>query len=159
MKIFQGLKRRAAGTDVTLPTRTTAQSSRLCESTDLQRSCPGNPYTQENPGHEKRLDEGGEEWKIYRLCNYSSGHGCLDCGQGAIERPDATLNDGLRHLVPRYQHAKNLWRPAGSPGSSSVIGNHLNSGEDNYFTTADEEAYTVLAPSSSMSTCIGQHSR
>ena len=98
----------------------------------------------------KALDEVGEEvGKYIRLCNYCSGL-CMPeiAAMGAIERLDVMLNDALYGILFRDI---NMQRTIIDQYFSRVIngfaGVIINTGEDNYLTTADayEEAHTVLA--------------
>ena len=96
------------------------------------------------------LDEVGEEEHRYiRLCNYCSGL-CMPeiAAIGALERLDVMLNDALYGILFRDI---NMQRTIIDQYFSRVIngfaGVIINTGEDNYLTTADayEEAHTVLA--------------
>jgi beta-lysine 5,6-aminomutase alpha subunit len=96
------------------------------------------------------LDEIGEEvGKYIRLCNYCSGL-CMPeiAAIGAVERLDVMLNDALYGILFRDI---NMQRTLVDQFFSRVIngfaGVIINTGEDNYLTTADafEEAHTVLA--------------
>ena len=96
------------------------------------------------------LDEVGKEQKRYiRLCNYCSGL-CMPeiAAMGAMERLDVMLNDALYGILFRDI---NMQRTLIDQYFSRVIngfaGVIINTGEDNYLTTADaiEEAHTVLA--------------
>lgn len=98
----------------------------------------------------KALDEVGDEVGRYiRLCNYCSGL-CMPeiAAMGAIERLDLMLNDALYGILFRDI---NMQRTLVDQFFSRVIngfaGVIINTGEDNYLTTADavEEAHTVLA--------------
>jgi len=98
----------------------------------------------------KALDVVGEEVGRYiRLCNYCSGL-CMPeiAAMGAIERLDVMLNDALYGILFRDI---NMQRTFVDQYFSRVIngfaGIIINTGEDNYLTTADavEEAHTVLA--------------
>ncbi|MGV8145504.1 MAG: lysine 5,6-aminomutase subunit alpha [Alkaliphilus sp.] len=98
----------------------------------------------------KALDEVGEEVGRYiRLCNYCSGL-CMPeiAAMGAIERLDVMLNDALYGILFRDI---NMQRTFIDQYFSRIIngfaGIIINTGEDNYLTTADavEEAHTVLA--------------
>ncbi len=98
----------------------------------------------------KALDEVGEEvGKYIRLCNYCSGL-CMPeiAAMGAIERLDVMLNDALYGILFRDI---NMQRTIIDQYFSRVIngfaGVIINTGEDNYLTTADafEQAHTVLA--------------
>ena len=98
----------------------------------------------------KALDEVGEETgKYIRLCNYCSGL-CMPeiAAMGAIERLDVMLNDALYGILFRDI---NMQRTLVDQFFSRIINGYagiiINTGEDNYLTTADavEEAHTVLA--------------
>ncbi|MBA2664317.1 MAG: lysine 5,6-aminomutase subunit alpha [Bradymonadaceae bacterium] len=96
------------------------------------------------------LDEVGEELGRYiRLCNYCSGL-CMPeiAAMGAIERLDVMLNDALygilfRDINPQRTFVDQYF----SRMINSFAGIVINTGEDNYLTTADavEAAHTVLA--------------
>ncbi len=96
------------------------------------------------------LDEVGEKVGRYlRLCNYCSGL-CMPeiAAMGALERLDVMLNDALYGILFRDI---NMQRTMVDQYFSRIIngfaGVIINTGEDNYLTTADafEEAHTVLA--------------
>jgi len=96
------------------------------------------------------LDKVGEEVGRYiRLCNYCSGL-CMPeiAVMGALEGLDVMLNDALYGILFRDI---NMQRTMVDQFFSRVIngfaGVIINTGEDNYLTTADafEEAHTVLA--------------
>lgn len=96
------------------------------------------------------LDKAGEELGRYiRLCNYCSGL-CMPeiAAMGALERLDVMLNDALYGILFRDINMK---RTIVDQFFSRVINGYagviINTGEDNYLTTADavEEAHTVLA--------------
>ena len=98
----------------------------------------------------KALDEVGEEVGRYiRLCNYCSGL-CMPeiAAMGALEGLDVMLNDALYGILFRDI---NMQRTLVDQYMSRVIngfaGVIINTGEDNYLTTADavEQAHTVLA--------------
>ncbi|MCL2361576.1 MAG: lysine 5,6-aminomutase subunit alpha [Defluviitaleaceae bacterium] len=95
------------------------------------------------------LDEAGAKAGRYiRLCNYASGL-CMPeiAAIGALERLDVMLNDALYGILFRDINMK---RTIIDQYFSRVIngfaGIIINTGEDNYLTTADavEEAHTVL---------------
>lgn len=95
------------------------------------------------------LDEVGSEIGRYiRLCNYCSGL-CMPeiAAMGAFERLDVMLNDALYGILFRDI---NMQRTLVDQYFSRIIngfaGVIINTGEDNYLTTADavEEAHTVL---------------
>lgn len=96
------------------------------------------------------LDKTGEELGRYiRLCNYCSGL-CMPeiAVMGAFEGLDVMLNDALYGILFRDI---NMQRTLIDQFFSRVINGYagviINTGEDNYLTTADafEEAHTVLA--------------
>lgn len=96
------------------------------------------------------LDQVGEEVGRYiRLCNYCSGL-CMPeiAVMGALEGLDVMLNDALYGILFRDI---NMQRTLVDQYFSRVINGYagviINTGEDNYLTTADayEEAHTVLA--------------
>ena len=96
------------------------------------------------------LDEVGEELGRYiHLCNYCSGL-CMPeiAAMGAIERLDMMLNDALygilfRDINPQRTFVDQYF----SRMINSAAGIVINTGEDNYLTTADavEAAHTVTA--------------
>ncbi|MBR5249398.1 MAG: lysine 5,6-aminomutase subunit alpha [Bacteroidales bacterium] len=96
------------------------------------------------------LDEVGEEVGRYiRLCNYCSGLCMPEIAiMGAFEGLDVMLNDALYGILFRDI---NMQRTLVDQFFSRVIngfaGVIINTGEDNYLTTADayEQAHTVLA--------------
>jgi len=96
------------------------------------------------------LDEVGEEIGRYiRLCNYCSGL-CMPeiAAAGAIERLDVMLNDALYGILFRdINMQRTLVDQSFSRMINSFAGVIINTGEDNYLTTADavESAHTVLA--------------
>lgn len=96
------------------------------------------------------LDQVSEEVGRYiRLCNYCSGL-CMPeiAAMGALEGLDVMLNDALYGILFRDI---NMQRTIVDQFMSRVINGYagviINTGEDNYLTTADavEEAHTVLA--------------
>ncbi len=98
----------------------------------------------------KALDEVGNEVGRYvRLCNYCSGL-CMPeiAAMGALEGLDVMLNDALYGILFRDI---NMQRTLVDQYFSRIIngfaGVIINTGEDNYLTTADafEQAHTVLA--------------
>lgn len=96
------------------------------------------------------LDEISREQKRYiRLCNYCSGL-CMPeiAAMGAFERLDVMLNDALYGILFRdINPQRTLIDQYFSRVINSFAGVIINTGEDNYLTTADavEEAHTVLA--------------
>jgi len=140
------------GADIIAVIRTTAQSLLDYVPYGPTTEGFGGTYaTQENfKIMRKALDEVGEEVGRYiRLCNYCSGL-CMPeiAAMGAIERLDVMLNDALYGILFRDI---NMQRTLIDQFFSRVIngfaGIIINTGEDNYLTTADavEEAHTVLA--------------
>lgn len=98
----------------------------------------------------KALDEVGEEvGKYIRLCNYCSGL-CMPeiAVMGALEGLDVMLNDALYGILFRdINMQRTLVDQYFSRLINGFAGIIINTGEDNYLTTADavEEAHTVLA--------------
>ncbi len=96
------------------------------------------------------LDEvGKEEHRYIRLCNYCSGL-CMPeiAAMGALERLDVMLNDALYGILFRdINMQRTIVDQYFSRVINSFAGVIINTGEDNYLTTADavEEAHTVLA--------------
>ena len=96
------------------------------------------------------LDEVGAELKRHiRLCNYCSGL-CMPeiAVMGALEGLDVMLNDALYGILFRDINMQRTLIDQGfSRMVNSAAGIIINTGEDNYLTTADafEEAHTVLA--------------
>jgi len=96
------------------------------------------------------LDEvGAEQHRYIRLCNYCSGL-CMPeiAAMGALERLDVMLNDALYGILFRdINPQRTIIDQYMSRVINSFAGVIINTGEDNYLTTADavEEAHTVLA--------------
>ena len=139
------------GADIIAVIRTTGQSLLDYVPYGATTEGFGGTYaTQENFRIMRRaLDEIGEEVGRYiRLCNYASGL-CMPeiAAMGALERLDVMLNDALYGILFRDINMK---RTIVDQYFSRVIngfaGIIINTGEDNYLTTADavEEAHTVL---------------
>ena len=139
------------GADIIAVIRTTGQSLLDYVPYGATTEGFGGTYaTQENFRIMRRaLDEAGEEVGRYiRLCNYASGL-CMPeiAAMGALERLDVMLNDALYGILFRDINMK---RTIIDQYFSRVIngfaGIIINTGEDNYLTTADavEEAHTVL---------------
>ena len=140
------------GADIIAVIRTTGQSLLDYVPYGATTEGFGGTYaTQENFRIMRRaLDEVGEEVGRYiRLVNYCSGL-CMPeiAAMGAVERLDVMLNDALYGILFRDinmqrtlvdQHFSRLIN-----GAAGII---INTGEDNYLTTADavEAAHTVLA--------------
>ncbi len=140
------------GADIIAVIRTTGQSLLDYVPYGATTEGFGGTYaTQENFRIMRRaLDEVGEEVGRYiRLCNYCSGL-CMPeiAAMGALEGLDVMLNDALYGILFRDI---NMQRTLVDQFMSRVIngfaGVIINTGEDNYLTTADavEEAHTVLA--------------
>lgn len=140
------------GADVIAVIRSTAQSLLDYVPYGATTEGFGGTYaTQENFRiMRKALDEVGEEEGRYiRLCNYCSGL-CMPeiAAMGALERLDMMLNDALYGILFRDI---NMQRTLVDQYFSRIINGYagiiINTGEDNYLTTADavEEAHTVLA--------------
>jgi beta-lysine 5,6-aminomutase alpha subunit len=111
----------------------------------------GTYATQENFAiMREALDDVGDELGRYiRLCNYCSGL-CMPeiAAMGALERLDVMLNDALygilfRDINPQRTFIDQYF----SRMINAYAGVVINTGEDNYLTTADavEAAHTVLA--------------
>lgn len=140
------------GADIIAVIRTTGQSLLDYVPFGATTEGFGGTYaTQENfKLMRKALDEVGEEEKRYiRLCNYCSGL-CMPeiASIGAFERLDVMLNDALYGILFRDINMKRtLVDQYFSRVINGFAGVIINTGEDNYLTTADavEEAYTVLA--------------
>jgi len=140
------------GADIIAVIRSTAQS--LLDYVPYgatQEGFGGTYATQENFRIMRRaLDEVGEELDRYiRLCNYSSGL-CMPeiAVMGAIERLDVMLNDALYGILFRdINMQRTLIDQHFSRMILSYAGIIINTGEDNYLTTADavQAAHTVLA--------------
>ena len=141
-----------AGADVIAVIRTTAQS--LLDYVPFGETTEGfgGTYaTQENFRLMRAaLDEVGEELGRYiRLCNYASGL-CMPeiATMGALERLDMMLNDSMYGIIFRNI---NMQRTFVDQYLSRLInaraGIIINTGEDNYLTTADafEKGYTVVS--------------
>jgi beta-lysine 5,6-aminomutase alpha subunit len=141
-----------AGADVIAVIRTTAQS--LLDYVpygETTEGFGGTYATQENFRlMREALDEVGFELGRYiRLCNYASGL-CMPeiATMGALERLDMMLNDSMYGIIFRNI---NMQRTFVDQYLSRLInaraGIIINTGEDNYLTTADafEKGYTVVS--------------
>lgn len=150
--ITQAVAAAKQGADVIAVIRTTGQS--LLDYVPYgatEEGFGGTFATQENFRlMREALDKVGDEIGRYiRLCNYCSGL-CMPeiAAMGAIERLDVMLNDALYGILFRDINMK---RTMVDQNFSRIIngfaGVIINTGEDNYLTTADafEEAHTVLA--------------
>lgn len=140
------------GADVIAVIRTTGQSLLDYVPYGATTEGFGGTYaTQENFRiMRKALDEVGQEVGRYiRLCNYCSGL-CMPeiAAMGAMERLDVMLNDALYGILFRdINMQRTLVDQYFSRAINGFAGVIINTGEDNYLTTADavEEAHTVLA--------------
>ena len=140
------------GADIIAVIRTTAQSLLDYVPYGPTTEGFGGTYaTQENFRiMRKALDEVGQEVCRYiRLCNYSSGL-CMPeiAAMGALERLDVMLNDALYGILFRdINMQRTMVDQYFSRTINGFAGIIINTGEDNYLTTADavEEAHTVLA--------------
>jgi len=141
-----------AGADAIAVIRATAQSLLDFVPYGLTTEGFGGTYaTQENFALMRQaLDEVGDELGRYiRLVNYASGL-CMPeiAAMGALERLDMLLNDSMYGILFRDI---NMYRTFCDQHFSRMInayaGMLINTGEDNYLTTADavEAAHTVLA--------------
>ena len=98
----------------------------------------------------RALDEvGAEVGRYIRLCNYASGL-CMPeiAAMGALERLDMMLNDALYGILFRdINMQRTLCDQRVSRRLSALSGIIINTGEDNYLTTADavDAAHTVVA--------------
>ena len=141
-----------AGADVVAVIRTTAQS--LLDYVpygETTEGFGGTYATQENFRLMRTaLDEVGAELGRYiRLCNYASGL-CMPeiATMGALERLDMMLNDSMYGIIFRNI---NMERTFVDQYLSRLInaraGIIINTGEDNYLTTADafEKGFTVVS--------------
>ena len=140
------------GADIIAVIRTTGQSLLDFVPYGATTEGYGGTYaTQENFRIMRQgLDEVGEELGRYiRLCNYCSGL-CMPeiAVMGAFERLDLMLNDALygvlfRDINPERTFVDQYF----SRMINAYAGVVINTGEDNYLTTADavESAHTVLA--------------
>jgi len=139
------------GADVIAVIRTTGQSLLDYVPYGATTEGFGGTYaTQENFRlMRKALDKAGEAAGRYiRLCNYASGL-CMPeiAAMGALERLDMMLNDALYCILFRDINMKRtLVDQYFSRVINGFAGIIINTGEDNYLTTADavEEAHTVL---------------
>lgn len=140
------------GADIIAVIRSTGQSLLDYVPYGATREGYGGTYaTQENFRiMREALDDVGEEIGRYiRLCNYCSGL-CMPeiAAAGALERLDVMLNDALYGILFRdINMQRTLVDQYFSRMINSYAGIMINTGEDNYLTTADavEAAHTVLA--------------
>jgi beta-lysine 5,6-aminomutase alpha subunit len=141
-----------AGADVIAVIRTTAQSLLDYVPYGLTTEGFGGTYaTQENFALMRAaLDEVGEELGRYvRLCNYASGL-CMPeiAAMGSLERLDMMLNDSMYGIIFRNI---NMQRTFVDQYLARMLnaraGIIINTGEDNYLTTADAltKGFTVIS--------------
>jgi len=150
--VTQAVAAARQGADIIAVIRTTGQSLLDYVPYGATTEGFGGTYaTQENFRiMRKALDEVGEEVGRYiRLCNYASGL-CMPeiAAMGALERLDVMLNDALYGILFRDINMKRtLIDQYFSRVINGFAGIIINTGEDNYLTTADavEEAHTVLS--------------
>ncbi|MBU1106564.1 MAG: lysine 5,6-aminomutase subunit alpha [Candidatus Riflebacteria bacterium] len=150
--IIQARAAAAQGADVIAVIRTTGQS--LLDFVPFGATTEGfggTFATQENFRlMREALDEASEKHGRYiRLCNYCSGL-CMPemAAMGALERLDMMLNDALYGILFRdINMQRTMIDQYFSRMINGFAGVIINTGEDNYLTTADavEEAHTVLA--------------
>ncbi|MBD1372057.1 lysine 5,6-aminomutase subunit alpha [Hazenella sp. IB182357] len=149
---IQGKSAARQGADIVAVIRSTGQSLIDYVPYGATREGFGGTYaTQENFRIMRQaLDEVGEEVGRYiHLCNYCSGL-CMPeiAAMGALERLDMMLNDALYGILFRdINMQRTLIDQSFSRMINSYAGIVINTGEDNYLTTADavEAAHTVLA--------------
>ena len=150
--IVQATAAARQGADVIAVIRTTGQSLLDYVPYGATTEGFGGTYaTQENFRlMREALDKVGEELGHYiRLCNYCSGL-CMPeiAAMGAFEGLDVMLNDALYGILFRdINMQRTLIDQSFSRAVNAYAGVVINTGEDNYLTTADavEEAHTVLA--------------
>ncbi|KAF1081178.1 MAG: L-beta-lysine 5,6-aminomutase alpha subunit [Candidatus Rifleibacterium amylolyticum] len=150
--ITQAKAAAAQGADVIAVIRTTGQSLLDFVPYGATTEGFGGTYaTQENFRLMRAaLDETSEKLGRYiRLCNYCSGL-CMPeiAAMGALERLDMMLNDALYGILFRdINMQRTMIDQYFSRMINGFAGVIINTGEDNYLTTADavEEAHTVLA--------------
>lgn len=150
--VVQAVAAARQGADVIAVIRTTGQS--LLDYVpygETHEGFGGTYATQENFRIMRQaLDEVGAELGRYiRLCNYCSGL-CMPeiAAMGAFERLDMMLNDALYGILFRdINMQRTLIDQFFSRIINAYAGIIINTGEDNYLTTADalESAHTVLA--------------
>ncbi|SNX55015.1 lysine 5,6-aminomutase subunit alpha [Thermoanaerobacterium sp. RBIITD] len=150
--ITQAVAAAKQGADIIAVIRSTGQSLLDYVPYGVTTEGYGGTYaTQENFRlMRKALDNVSLELKRYiRLCNYCSGLCMPEIATiGALERVDVMLNDALYGILFRDINMKRtLVDQYFSRVINGFAGVIINTGEDNYLTTANayEEAHTVLA--------------
>ena len=149
--IVQATAAARQGADVIAVIRTTGQSLLDYVPYGATTEGFGGTYaTQENFRlMREAMDKVGEEMGRYiRVCNYCSGL-CMPeiAAMGAFEGLDVMLNDALYGILFRdINMQRTLVDQSFSRAINAYAGVVINTGEDNYLTTADavEEAHTVL---------------
>ncbi|MCS1352633.1 lysine 5,6-aminomutase subunit alpha [Mechercharimyces sp. CAU 1602] len=149
---LQGKSAARQGADVVAVIRSTGQSLLDYVPFGATREGYGGTFaTQENFRIMRQaLDEVGTELNRYiHLCNYCSGL-CMPeiAAMGALERLDMMLNDALYGILFRdINMQRTLIDQSFSRMINSFAGITINTGEDNYLTTADavESSHTVIA--------------
>ena len=150
--IVQATAAARQGADVIAVIRTTGQSLLDYVPYGATTEGFGGTYaTQENFRlMREAMDKVGEELGRYiRVCNYCSGL-CMPeiAAMGAFEGLDVMLNDALYGILFRdINMQRTLIDQSFSRAINAYAGVVINTGEDNYLTTADavEEAHTVTA--------------
>lgn len=150
--VFQAQSAARSGADVIAVIRSTAQSLLDYVPYGPTTEGFGGTYaTQENFRiMRKALDETARETGRYvRLVNYASGLAMPEISaMGALERLDMMLNDAMYGILFRDINMKRTFVDQYfSRMINAYAGIIINTGEDNYLTTADavEEAHTVVA--------------
>jgi len=150
--VIQAKAAARAGADVVAVIRTTAQSLLDYVPYGLTTEGFGGTYaTQENFRLMRAgLDEVGEELGRYvRLCNYASGL-CMPeiATMGSLERLDMMLNDSMYGIIFRNINMERTFVDQYLARMLNArAGIVINTGEDNYLTTADafEKGFTVVS--------------
>ncbi|MEE4275827.1 MAG: lysine 5,6-aminomutase subunit alpha [Thermoleophilia bacterium] len=150
--VLQAKAAARAGADVVAVIRTTAQSLLDYVPYGLTTEGFGGTYaTQENFRLMREgLDEvGAEVGRYIRLCNYASGL-CMPeiAYMGSIERLDMMLNDSMYGIIFRNINMRRTFVDQYLARLLNArAGIIINTGEDNYLTTADafSKGYTVIA--------------
>ncbi len=149
--VFQAQSAARSGADIIAVIRSTAQSLLDYVPYGATTEGFGGTYaTQENFRiMRKALDEVAlETGKYVRLVNYASGLAMPEISaMGAVERLDMMLNDAMYGILFRDINMKRTFIDQYfSRMINAFAGIIINTGEDNYLTTADavEEAHTVV---------------
>jgi beta-lysine 5,6-aminomutase alpha subunit len=150
--VLQAKAAARAGADVIAVIRTTAQSLLDYVPYGLTTEGFGGTYaTQENFHYMREaLDEVGDELGRYiRLCNYASGL-CMPeiATMGSLERLDMMLNDSMYGIIFRNINMERTFVDQYLARMLNArAGIIINTGEDNYLTTADafDKGFTVVS--------------